>query len=101
MTASIFRALGPYGSTTPLAGGAAGSGVEKQASMVFNRKQKSVRLNWGAVPGQAYRVQYKDGFTNGDWIDIAPDIVAEGAAASVSLPKESEERLYRILVVRG
>ncbi|MDB6111072.1 MAG: N-acetylmuramoyl-L-alanine amidase family 2 [Pedosphaera sp.] len=100
MTASIFRALGASGSTVISAGGGAGPGMENQASMVFNRKQKSVRLNWGAVPGQAYRVQYKDGFSSGDWIDVAPDIVAEGTAASVSLPKESEERLYRILVIR-
>src|SRR3954447_20251560 len=100
MTTSIFRALGAYGATVTGAGRSAPSGGEREATMVFNRKTKSVRLNWSAVAGQAYRVQYKDGLNDGEWVDAAPDIVAEGPAASVSLPRETEERLYRILVVR-
>jgi hypothetical protein len=95
MTTSVFRAVSAYGGTSslPVAG-------EREASIVFNRKSKSVRLNWGAVPGQAYRVQYKDGYNEGEWVDVSPDVVAEGPAASVSLPRERDERLYRILVIR-
>src|SRR3954453_15899917 len=100
MTTSIFRALGAYGSTAKAVGRSASPEGEREATIVFNRKAKSVRLNWGAVAGQAYRVQYKDGLNDGEWVDAAPDIVAEGSAASISLPKETEERLYRILVIR-
>jgi hypothetical protein len=100
MTTSIFRALGAYGLTLAVADRSASPGGDREAAMVFNRKAKSVRLNWSAVAGQAYRVQYKDGLNDGEWVDAAPDIVAQGPAASISLPKETEERLYRILVIR-
>ena len=56
-------------------------------------------LSWGAIPGKAYRVQYKGGLDDAAWKDLPGDVIADGA----DVEKEDNsfaagsQRFYRIL----
>lgn len=56
-------------------------------------------LSWSAIPGKAYRVQYKDGLDDAAWKDLPGDVIADGA----DVEKEDDsfaagsQRFYRIL----
>jgi hypothetical protein len=55
-------------------------------------------ITWEAVAGQTYRLQYADGFED-TWHDVAPDIIASGASATVSHPQGvGPQRLYRVVI---
>lgn len=54
-------------------------------------------LTWTAIAGQAYRVQYSTGLTNGGWSDLGMPVTASNATASAEDPfPASQQRLYRI-----
>ncbi len=58
-----------------------------------------VTINWSAISGQTYRVQYTDDLVSGVWTDLQPDVYAIGPVASKSdTITSSTQRLYRILV---
>jgi hypothetical protein len=57
-------------------------------------------LDWTAIPGQKYRVQYADDLLNTNWTDLLPEVTATGISASKLDPTLSaQQRFYRVLVV--
>jgi Lamin Tail Domain/CotH kinase protein/PA14 domain len=58
-------------------------------------------LNWVAVPGITYRVQYKDSLTDATWIDLPGDIPTTGATGAKTDPIQSgiPHRFYRIKTI--
>jgi hypothetical protein len=56
-------------------------------------------LQWSAIPGVKYRVQYKDALDDLNWTDLIPDVTAAGVTASFSDPVGTGQRFYRVLVV--
>jgi len=54
---------------------------------------------WSAVPGRAYRVQYKDNL-NGNWFDLPGQVIATMSTASKSDPDAGNavRRFYRVLL---
>jgi len=57
---------------------------------VFNALSSSggnFGLQWTAITGRTYRVQFKTNITSSDWFDLLPDIVASTNAASVTDPQ--------------
>jgi hypothetical protein len=55
------------------------------------------RLTWSAVSGATYRVQYKTSLNDSGWSDLSPDVVANGATASLTDKSLGNRRFYRIL----
>jgi hypothetical protein len=63
----------------------------------------TITLTWKAVPGQTYRIQFKDSLEAGDWTDLT-DLTAESDTASVvgGLTDDQgpiAQRFYRIQVL--
>jgi hypothetical protein len=63
----------------------------------------TITLSWNSIPGQTYRVQYKENLTDADWTDLT-DVMADAETASVvgGLVNDTgpiPQRFYRILVV--
>lgn len=56
-------------------------------------------LTWSAIPGQKYRVQFKNDLTDANWSDLVPDVTATLASASIYDPVSATQRFYRVLVV--
>jgi len=56
-------------------------------------------LNWSAISGTTYRVQFKNDLTDLTWTDLTPDIVAGASSANFFDPIGSDQRFYRIFVV--
>ena len=56
-------------------------------------------LTWSAIPGQKYRVQFKNNLTDANWNDFVPDVTASLATASINDPVSATQRFYRVLVV--
>ncbi len=56
-------------------------------------------LTWSAIPGQKYRVQFKNNLTDANWSDLVPDVTASLATASINDPVSATQRFYRVLVV--
>jgi len=61
----------------------------------------SVKLTWSAVPGQAYRVQFKARLEDPVWTDLGNPIVADGAEASYTddSPQRSATGFYQVVAV--
>jgi subtilisin-like proprotein convertase family protein len=56
-----------------------------------------VTLNWSAIPGQTYRVQYSDVIAGTNWSDLSPDVTASGSTAiTTDSPGLAPQRFYRI-----
>jgi hypothetical protein len=56
-------------------------------------------LTWTAVPGQVYRLQFKDDLATPHWSTVSPDVVSEGWSASATNAIHGQEvRFYRISV---
>jgi len=57
-------------------------------------------INWSAIPGQTYRVQYLDSLSATNWTELPPDVTA---ASSTALQTDnvgnSPQRFYRIALV--
>jgi hypothetical protein len=59
-----------------------------------------VWIAWESVPGQTYRVQYKNSLTAADWTDLQPDVVATGFTASTTDALTAGQlRIYRVMLV--
>ena len=56
-------------------------------------------LTWSAIPGHAYRVQFKNYLTDANWSNLVPDVTATFTTASISDPVGAMQRFYRVLVV--
>lgn len=56
-------------------------------------------LNWSAIAGAKYRVQFKENLDDADWTDLTPDVTAVGPSAAFGDPLGTTQRFYRILVV--
>jgi hypothetical protein len=57
-------------------------------------------FSWSSVPGQTYRLQYKDDLNSSIWHNIFPDIIAGGITTTVTQPIASQPRFYRVLLVQ-
>jgi subtilisin family serine protease len=59
-----------------------------------------VSLNWSAISGRTYRVQFKPSLTNANWTPLTPDVTAAGATASfVDQPNGAPQRFYRVVLL--
>ncbi|HEX5221542.1 MAG TPA: putative Ig domain-containing protein [Verrucomicrobiae bacterium] len=56
-------------------------------------------LDWSAIPGTKYRVQFKSNLDDPVWIDLTPDVTALDNNAGFTDPLGSSQRFYRIQVV--
>jgi hypothetical protein len=57
-------------------------------------------ITWTSVSNSVYRVQYKSGLANTNWINLTPDITATGSAASYTdYPSGAPQRYYRVQLV--
>jgi hypothetical protein len=56
-------------------------------------------LTWSAVSGATYRVQYKTNLADAAWSDLSPDVVANGATASMTNQPLVSRRFYRVLAL--
>ena len=56
-------------------------------------------LTWSAIPGQKYRVQFKDDLNDPMWNDLVPDVTASLNSATKSDSLSATQRFYRVLVV--
>jgi len=55
-------------------------------------------ITWTAVPGVAYRLQFTEDAASTNWLDVAPDVLATGQAASATdVIGTSQQRFYRVL----
>jgi hypothetical protein len=60
----------------------------------------TVTITWDAVPGQSYRVQYKDSLGASNWNDWVPDIMATNGIATAVLTIDAvAQRTYRVMLV--
>ena len=55
-------------------------------------------LTWSAIPGQSYRVQFKNDLTDPSWSDLLPDVTASLDSAMKMDPLNGTQRFYRVLV---
>jgi hypothetical protein len=59
-----------------------------------------VSLTWSALTGGTYRLQTRTNLTEGDWLDIVPDVSSTGPTASQSdLADSPTSKHYRVQVV--
>jgi hypothetical protein len=59
-----------------------------------------VSITWESVPGQTYRVQYKDSLTAENWVALPPDVLASGPTASATDALTAGQlRVYRVMLV--
>jgi hypothetical protein len=54
----------------------------------------NVMLNWPAVPGKNYRVQFKDNLNDAVWSE-APGVII-GSQGSFAVPAGQSSRFYRV-----
>jgi hypothetical protein len=55
----------------------------------------NVMLNWPAVPGKNYRIQYKDNLNDAVWSD-APGATVVGIQGTFTIPPDQPSRFYRV-----
>jgi hypothetical protein len=57
----------------------------------------NVVITWSSVSGRSYRPQYNSSLSSTNWSDIAPDVLANGPASSITNnPGNATQRYYRI-----
>ncbi len=63
--------------------------------------QNGVTLSWGAMPGRAYRIQYKTRLDEANWVDLPGDITAaDGIATAMDfMANTNRQRFYRVFAV--
>ncbi len=65
----------------------------------ISASEGNVTLQWSAIPGGIYRLQYKDDLSDPDWNDVVPDVVAsENFVVQTDVIGEAQ-RFYRILLI--
>ena len=55
----------------------------------------NVTLNWPAVPGKNYRIQFKDKLNDAVWLE-APGAAVVGTKGSFTIPADQSSRFYRV-----
>lgn len=59
----------------------------------------AMSISWTAIPGQTYRIQYKDNLTDANWIDLPTAMTATDVSATMTDPVSPlGRRFYRIVV---
>jgi hypothetical protein len=59
----------------------------------------TVIISWSAIPGQRYRLDYKQSLDETQWTTLPSDITAESSTASVT-DSTANARFYRIRVMQ-
>jgi hypothetical protein len=55
-------------------------------------------VTWTASPGSTYRLQFNNDLNTAEWIDVQPDIVADGPTATASdKAGTATQRYYRVV----
>jgi hypothetical protein len=57
------------------------------------------QLQWSAIPGVKYRVQFKNQLEDVSWSDLLPEVTASGGAAGFSLTVTNAQQFFRVSVV--
>jgi len=73
--------------------------VSSLGALVITRTTKSgnnLTLEWQAIPGWNYRVQYRTDLNSGDWTDLAGDVTAPGLVATKTTSIDEQIRFYRV-----
>jgi N-acetylmuramoyl-L-alanine amidase len=58
--------------------------------------ETNIVISWTAVPGQTYRVQFKDDLAQTNWSDLPPDVVATQEQAEKFDAPGPVQRFYRV-----
>jgi uncharacterized delta-60 repeat protein len=53
-------------------------------------------LQWTAITGRTYRVQFTSNLISGNWSNLVPDILAVSNTASMTDPLTNPQRFYRV-----
>jgi hypothetical protein len=56
-------------------------------------------VQWSAISGSRYRVQFKAAVEDQGWTDLVPDVTATGVTAAFTNALDSGHRFYRVLVL--
>jgi len=65
----------------------------------INASNSNITISWEAIPGQAYRVDFKDRLDIIQWSSLAGDVVATSSTASKTDPIGPGQRYYRVRLV--
>jgi hypothetical protein len=57
------------------------------------------QLQWSAIAGMKYRVQFKNSLDAVAWLDLIPDVTSGANSAGFSDPLGSSQRFYRVKVI--
>ena len=74
--------------------------VQSQTELASVSSGETVTVEWNAVVGELYQVQYKEGVDD-SWTNAGEPIVASEPVESVVLENGGGTRFYRIIVVSG
>jgi len=62
------------------------------------RSQSVISLQWSAVAGRTYRVEYSGNLAQTNWTKLTPDVLASGStAAATNSIGTSNLRFYRVI----
>jgi len=62
--------------------------------------EDSIVLTWNAIPGKAYRLQFKSHMTESGWTDLPGDVLAsDSTAMKTDVINATAQRYYRVLVL--
>ncbi len=70
-----------------------------QVMTVTSLGANRTRLMWNATPGRTYRVQYRDGLAEGNWVE-RPELVTAGGTTATWIdtsPSTTGHRFYRVV----
>jgi len=56
-------------------------------------------LQWSAIPGRTYRVQFAPSLISANWSNLPPDILAVTNVASTTDPAANPQRFYRVALL--
>jgi hypothetical protein len=74
--------------------------IEVPLSVRIERTEGTdLQLTWKAIPGNVYRIQYKMDLTDPEWIDLEPDLVAEGPVLFSTIAADTPRRFLRVRLV--
>ena len=58
-----------------------------------------MHLRWSAIPGQRYRIQFKNDLEELSWTDVVPSVTASGPEVEFADSTGAPRRFYRIQIV--
>jgi uncharacterized delta-60 repeat protein len=59
----------------------------------------NLTLQWSAITGRTYRVQYKTEVSAPIWSNLTPDVIATSSLASKADPQPAARRFYRVILL--